>query len=142
MAEVVMKFVNAAFVAALAVTTTGVLALPSEAAPLPTHVAAMKTALDKADVRVRYGGWGYRGWGGHRGWGWGAVAAGAIIGGAIAGTAYYGGDPYYGGGYYSGSYYGGGGSYYGGGYAQDYCPQYGYGGNYPGYYARHQYYGW
>jgi hypothetical protein len=131
-AEDVMRFINAACVAALAVIATGTLAPRCEAAPLPTNVAAMKAGLDKAVVQVRYGGWhggwgyrgsgGYRGWG-HRGWGLGAVAAGALVGGAIANSGYYGAYPYY-----------------GGGYAYDYCPPYGYEGHYPGSYARH--YGW
>jgi hypothetical protein len=162
--EEVMKFINAAFVSALAVIATAAPVPRGEAAPLPTNVAAMKASLNQAVVQVRYGGWrggwGYRGWGGHRGWGYGGlgyrgwglggVAAGAVIGGAIASSAYYGGYPYYGGGYHGGGYYGGGyygggyygGGYYGGGYAQDYCPEYGYGGSYPGYYARRHYYAW
>ena len=102
-----MKFVKAAFVAALAVTTAGAFAPQAEAVPLPTNVAAMKATLDTPVVQARYGrwhggwggyrGWGYRGWG-HGGWGYGAVAAGALVGGAIASSAYYGGYPYYGGG--------------------------------------------
>jgi len=74
-----MKFVKAAFVVALAVTTAGAFTSRAEAAPLPTNVAAMKAALDTPVVQVRYGrwhgGWGYRGWGGYGGWGhrgWGA----------------------------------------------------------------------
>src|SRR5580704_10633617 len=80
----------------------------AQAAPLPTHFAAMKSMVATDTVQVRWGGgggwrgggWGYRGgfahagWG-HRGWGyrpygWGAAAAGALIGGALVGTAYYG----------------------------------------------------
>ncbi|MCC8944719.1 hypothetical protein H8A97_06235 [Bradyrhizobium sp. Arg62] len=118
----------------------------SQAAPLPTNVAAMKGMVESnTALQVRWGGWGgwrgggwgYRGWrgtggwGGYRGWGyrgWGAAAAGAIVGGAIASSAYYGGYPYYGGGYG-----------YGDGYGYDYCPP---GGGY-GYYARPRYYdGW
>jgi len=37
-----MKFVKAAFVVALAVTTAGAFTSRAEAAPLPTNVAAMK----------------------------------------------------------------------------------------------------
>jgi hypothetical protein len=138
--EEVMKFVKAAFVAALAVTIAGACAPRAEAAPLPTNVAATKAALDTPVVQVRYGGWrggwggGYRGWGGYRGGGyrgWGLGAA-AVAGGAIASSAYYGGAyPYYGGGYA-----------YGSGYASDYCSPYGYGGDYPGYGARQYYHGW
>jgi hypothetical protein len=151
-AEEVMKFINTAFVSALAVIATGALVPRGEAAPLPTNVPAMKASLNEAVVQVRYvgwrGGWG-RGWGGPRGWGgwgWGlgGLAAGAVIGSAIASSAYYGGYPYYGGGY-APAYYGGypyyGGGYYGGGYAQGYYPSYGYAGNYPGYYVQ-PYYGW
>ncbi|MGY3529085.1 hypothetical protein [Bradyrhizobium sp. USDA 4452] len=110
----------------------------SQAAPLPTNIAAMKSAVDNDAVQVRWGGgwrggWGYRGWrGGYGGWGyrgWGAAAAGAIVGGAIASSAY-SGYPYYGG-------YG-----YGSGYG--YCPPgagYGYGYS-PAYYAQPRYYGW
>jgi hypothetical protein len=113
----------------------------SQAAPLPTHVAAIKSMLGTDAVEVRWGGWGggfrgggwgYRGWGGRgwggRGWGyrpygWGAAAAGAVIGGALVGGAYYGS--------YYGSY-----PYYGGGYAYENCPPYGgygYGGYAPAY---------
>jgi hypothetical protein len=132
MPEEVMKFVKAAFVAALAVTTAGALTSRAEAAPLPTNVAAMKAALDTPVVQVRYGGWhggwGYRGWGGYAGWGhrgWGYRGWGWR-------SAYYGTYPYYGGGYA-----------YSGGYADDCCPPYGYGyaGYYPGYRAWN-YYGW
>ncbi len=135
-----MKFVKAAFVAALAVTTAGAFTSRVETAPLPTNVAAMKAALDTPVVQVRYGrwhgGWGHRGWGGyggwgHRGWGyrgWGLGAAAA--GGAIASSAYYGAYPYYEGGYA-----------YSRGYADDYCPPYGYTDYYPGYRAGY-YYGW
>ena len=109
-----MNFIKAVLLAALAVTTTGTFAPRSEAAPLPTDVAAMKIALDAPVVQVRYGRWhggwgyrggaGYRGWGhrgwGYRGWGLGGVAAGAVVGGAIARSAYYGGAcPYYDGGF-------------------------------------------
>ena len=130
-----MNIVKAGLLAAIAVTTTTVATPSSEAAPLPTHVAAMKAMLDNNAVQVQWrGGWGYRGWGyrgvGYRGWGyrgagWGAVAAGAVIGGAIASSAYYGGGYPYG--------YGGGG--YGYGYASEYCPPaYGYGYGSAGYY--------
>jgi hypothetical protein len=141
-----MNLVKAVFLAALAITTTGAFAPQGEAAPLPTSIAAMKATLDTPVVQVRHGRWhggwsyrggaGYRGWG-HRGWGYGGwglggVAAGAIVGGAIARSAYYGGAyPYY-----------DGSVAYGSGYADDYCSPYGYEGNYPGYAARHYYYGW
>lgn len=100
----------------------------SQAAPLPTHFAAMKSMVATDIVQVQWGGgWrggglGYRGGWGHRPYGWGAAAAGALIGGALVSTAYYGSYPYYGG--------------YGGGYSYDYCPpQAGYGYGYsPGYY--------
>lgn len=67
----------------------------SQAAPLPTNVAAMKGMVENnTALQVRWGGWGgwrgggwgyrgwrgYGGWGGYRGWGyrgWGAAAAGA-----------------------------------------------------------------
>jgi hypothetical protein len=109
----------------------------SQAAPLPTHFAAMKSMAATNTMQVRWGGWGggWRGggWGhggwGHRPFGWGAAAAGALIGGALVSGAYYGS-------YYGSSYpaYGYGG--YGGGYSYDYCPPrvgYGYGYS-PGYY--------
>src|ERR1700757_1387101 len=54
------------------------------AAPLPTHVATMKSIAANGPTQVYWrGGWG--------GWGWGAGAgllAGAIIGGAIASGGY------------------------------------------------------
>jgi len=71
----------------------------SQAAPLPTHIAAIKSMLGTDTVEVRWGGWGggfrgggwgYRGGWGHRPYGWGAAAAGALIGGALVGGAYYG----------------------------------------------------
>jgi hypothetical protein len=102
------------------------------AAPLPTHVAAMKSAAAGGPIQVQwYGGWG---------WGAGAIA-GAIIGGAIASSAFgYYGPPAY--------YYGYPQPYYGGYYyprAAYYAPDYGY--PYYGYYARPyavypRYYGW
>ena len=101
-----MKFVKAAFVVALALTTAGTFTSRAEAAPLPTNVAAMKAALDTPVVQVRYGrwhgGWGYRGWGdyggwGHRGWGHRGWGFGAVVSGAIASSAY-GAYPYYEGG--------------------------------------------
>jgi hypothetical protein len=145
-----MRYVKATFLAALGVITTSAFATPTGAAPLLTNIRAMKAALDTPVTQVRYGGWrggGYRGWGGgYRGWGgrgWGyrgyGLGAAAVVGGAVASSAYYGGSPYYGGDY--GSYYGGDyGSYYGAGYDSCSCPQYGYGGYAPGYYARQ--YGW
>jgi len=138
-----MNFIKATVVAASAITTIGIAASPATAAPLPTNVAAMKTALDTPVLQVRYGRWyGGRGWGyrGYRGWGWGAAAAaaGAVVGGAIARSAYYGDAyPYYGSGYpYGGSYA------YSSGYASDYCAPYGGGGYYPRYGAARYYYGW
>ena len=67
------------------------------AAPLPTHVAVMKSIVAASGPTQVYwrGGW--------RGWGWGPGAgflAGAIIGGAIASGGYgYYGAPYYSYGY-------------------------------------------
>jgi len=122
----------------------------SQAAPLPTHIAAIKSMLGTDAVEVRWGGWGggfrgggwgggfrgggwgYRGGWGHRPFGWGAAAAGALIGGALVGGAYYGS--------YYGSY-----PYYGGGYAYQNCPPYGgygYGGYGYGGYAPAYSYGW
>jgi hypothetical protein len=131
-AEDVMKFVKAAFVAALAVTNAGAFTSRAEAAPLPTNVAAMKAALDTPVVQAGYGrwhgGWGYRGWGGYGGWGnrgWGYRGWGLR-------SAYYGNYPYYGRGYAES-----------GGYADDYCPPYGDAGFYPGHRAWHYNdYGW
>ena len=135
----------------------------TQAAPLPTNVAAMKAMVaDDTVQQVRWGyrggGWGYRGGLGYRGgggWGyrggyrpWAGLAAGAIVGGAIASSAYYGGHGGYG-GYYDGGYggyYGGGygsgyyGAGYGGGYA-DGCYPYATGYGYPAYSYR-RYYGW
>jgi len=162
-----MRFIKGAFPAILTVATTMISVAGSEAAPLPTNVGAMRATLDNDVVKVRYGGWGYRGgWGGgyrgaglgyrglgyrgagygyrgygyrgYRGWGAGAVVAGAVVGGAIASSGYYGAYPSYGGGYSS----------YGGGYGYEYCPPsaysaYGSYGGYGGYYARRSYYsGW
>ncbi|WFU83520.1 hypothetical protein QA645_12465 [Bradyrhizobium sp. CIAT3101] len=100
------------------------------AAPLPTHVAAMKAAAGD-DVTPVY----WRGWG----WGFGGLAAGAIIGSAIASGGpygYYGGGPYYGGYGYPGPGYGYGyaPAYYGGGYGA------GYGYGYRPYYRPRPYY--
>ncbi|MET4326834.1 hypothetical protein ABIB80_002660 [Bradyrhizobium sp. i1.15.2] len=129
-----MRFIKGAFPAILTVATTMISIAGSEAAPLPTNVGAMRATLDNDVVKVRYGGWGYRGgWGGgyrgaglgyrglgyrgagygyrgygyrgYRGWGAGAVVAGAVVGGAIASSGYYGAYPSYGDGYSS---YGGG----------------------------------
>jgi hypothetical protein len=159
-----MRFIKGAFAAILTVATTMISVAGSEAAPLPTNVGAMRATLDSDLVKVRYGGWGYRGgWGGgyrgaglgyrglgyrgvgygyrgygyrgYRGWGSGAVVAGAVVGGAIASSGYYGAYPSYGGGYSS----------YGGGYGYEYCPPSAYDayGSYGGYYARRSYYsGW
>ncbi|QPF93529.1 hypothetical protein [Bradyrhizobium commune] len=117
------------------------------AAPMPTHVAAMKAATPEAATQVYWRGRGF-------GWGIGGLAAGAIIGGAIASSGpygYYGGSPY---GYYGGSpYYGYGGGYgypaYGYGYGSGYAPAYysygygpGYGYGYRPYYRPRPYYGY
>lgn len=95
------------------------------AAPLPTNISAMKSAVERPTQVYWRGGWG---------WGWGAGAiAGALIGGAIASGAY--------------GYYGGPAYYYGYGYPYAYpypytgyyAPYYGY---YTPYYAypRYRYY--
>ncbi len=105
------------------------------AAPMPTNLSAMKSAVEAPTQVYWRGGWG--GWG----WGWGAGAiAGALIGGAIASSAYgyYGAPAYYYGNPYPYAYNGYYAPYYGGYYA----PYYGY-----GYYARPYrvyapYYGW
>ncbi|MDE5444279.1 hypothetical protein GWG65_23075 [Bradyrhizobium sp. CSA207] len=160
-----MRFVKVAFAAILTAAGTMISVPESEAAPLPTNVGAMRAALDNDVVKVRYGGWGYRGgWGGgyrgaglgyrglsyrgvgygyrgygYRGYGYRGLGAGAaVVGGAIASSGYYGAYPYYDGGYAS----------YGGEYGYDYCPPntysaYGSYGGYDGYYARRSYYsGW
>ena len=141
---------------AILAAAAALLSAGTQAGPMPTNVAAMKSMVDQSTTEVRWrgggfgyrgvgfrgGGWGYRGGYGYRGGGWGyrglgyGLAAGALVGGAIASSAYYG-SGYYGGGYYGDSYaavpygYGGGYGYgYGGG---SYCPPY-------GGYAR--YYGW
>jgi hypothetical protein len=129
-----------------AVVMTG-MTFGARAAPLPTHVTAMKAITASDTVQVRWGwgggwrggwargGWGYRGFGyrglgyrglGYRPLGWGAAA----VGGALISGAYYGSYPYYGGGYaYQGC------DPYGGGY--------GYGGYSSVYYASpYQSYGW
>ncbi len=118
------------------------------AAPLPTHVATMKSIVAaNGPIQVYWRG----------GWGWGAGAgflAGAIIGGAIAsggygyyGTPYYYGAPYYGypaysyDGYYAPrAVYYGYGSYYGHGAYGYYGPRGIYG--YPHYWHRHYYRYW
>jgi hypothetical protein len=148
--EAVMNTLKSSLLAVTAITPV-LLVSHSEAAPLPTHIAAMKSMLDKDTLQVRWGGWGggwrgggwgYRGWGyrggwGGRGWGrpLGAAAAGAIVGGAIASSAYYGGYPYYGGDPYYAGYPDYCGPYDCGGYGYGY----GYGG-YPYYPPRR--YGW
>jgi hypothetical protein len=144
-------------------------AATSQAAPMPTHLAAIKAATSSDTVQVRWGGggrvggwhgggggwrggggWGHGGWAhggwGHRGYGWGAVAAGALIGGAIVNGGYYGSYPAYDEGYaYEGGY--GSGYAYQGGYAQEGCyPDGGYGhGGYSRVYYGNPYrggYGW
>ena len=135
-----MNSIKPVCLAALAVAATSAVSFHAEAAPLPTHVGAMKAALDSPIAQVRYGRWhggcgggyrgrGYRGWG-YRGWGYRGWGASAVVGAAIATSAYYGGYPYYGGGF---PYYGGGYAY-SGSYASEYCPPY------EGYYRN--YYGW
>jgi hypothetical protein len=138
-----MHVVKAVSVALIATAVTVAFTRPSEAASLPTSVAAVKAAVGQNIVQVRwrgshggwsyhgrgFGGWGHGGWG-YRGWGLGAAAAGAIAAGTIARSAYYG-YPYY--------------ADYGGTYAYDYCsPSYGYGAYSPAYYAPPRYYdyGW
>ena len=60
-----ISLASAVAIAAMAPTT-----IPSEAAPLPTHIGTMKSMLADNVTPVRWvGGWG-RGWGG----GWGASA--------------------------------------------------------------------
>lgn len=125
----------------------------SQAAPLPTNIAAMKSMVATDTVQVRWGGWrggglGYRGgfahagWGyrglGYRGWGrrpygWGVAAAGAVIGGGLVSSAYYGSS------YGSYPYYGHSG--YGAGYGYDRCPP-GYGAYGYGYSPAHYDGGW
>jgi hypothetical protein len=151
-----MRSLKLALAASFAIASLAGAGSRANAAPLPTHVATMKSMLAGNTVEVRWGwgggwrggGWGGRGWGGggwgyrgfgRRGLGWGAAAAGAVIGGALVSGAYYGGSPYYStGGYYSApSYgYGGYGGYgaYGGGYGYESCSPYGSYGQ--------RYYGW
>lgn len=101
------------------------------AAPMPTHVGAVKAMVPDDATQVHWRGGGF-------GWGIGALAAGAIIGGAIAGGGYYG--PYG----YPGPYYGYGPGYYGYGYGPYYgapYPYYGYRRYYRPYYGyRYGYY--
>jgi hypothetical protein len=89
---------------AVVVATAAMSQVTSQAAPMPTHLAAIKAAASSDTVQVRWGGgwhggggwrggggWGHGGWAhggwGHRGYGyrpgWGAVAAGALIGGGL-----------------------------------------------------------
>ena len=92
--------------ARFAATTLGIalaaamgFALPAYAAPVPTGVAAVNSAVSggPTSVQWRY----YRGgryWGGYRrGWGWGwpgyvgaGVVTGAVVGSALAAPYYYG----------------------------------------------------
>jgi hypothetical protein len=99
---------------------------PTNAAPVLSNTAALKSATDNSVVDVR---WWRRG-----SWGWGRGAGAAVIGGLALGasaarSSYYYGYPYYGYGYgpYS-SYYGYpySRSYYGYGYAPYSSGYYGY----------------
>jgi hypothetical protein len=131
-------------------------AAASQAAPMPTHLAAIRAAAGGSIVQVRWGGgrggwhggyhggWGQAGWvhggWGHRGvgyrpWGWGAVAAGAAIGGAIVNSGYDESYPAYGDDYADDEHYA-----YQGGYAHEGCYPYHPGHEYGGY--SRVYYGW
>jgi hypothetical protein len=104
------------------------------AAPLPTHVAVMKSITSNGPTEVYW----RRGWGA---WGWGPGAgfvAGAIVGGAIASGGYgYYGAPYYAYGYPAYPYEG---------YYAPPTVYYGYGSSYGhgayGYYGPHGIYGY
>jgi hypothetical protein len=118
---------------------------PGQAAPLPTNVDMIKSALISNVAQVQWGGWRggwHGGWGGVRPWGWGlgAATAGVIVGGAIASSAY----PYGGYAYYDTYAYDGcgpyGGCYPAYGYGTVYYPAPVYGGY--GYPYRQYYYGW
>jgi hypothetical protein len=138
-------------------------AAASQAAPMSTHLAAMKAAASSGVVQVRWGGgrggwhggagqagWGHAGWAhggwGHRGvgyrpWGWGAVAAGAVIGGAIVNSGYYESYPAYGGDHgYDDHYAYEDGYAHEGGYVDEGCHPYHHGYGYGGYAPAH--YGW
>jgi hypothetical protein len=100
-------------------------AVPALAGPIPTNVAAVKSAADSGITQAAWGGWGHGHWGGHwghGGWGFpgaflGGLALGAVVGsypygygygyGYPYGYAYYDAPAY---AYYGGPYYGG---YYG-----------------------------
>ena len=124
----------------------------SQAAPMPTHLAAMKATAGSSVMQVRWGGarggwhggWGHAGWRhggwahhgvGYRPWGWGAVAAGAVIGGAIANSGYYETYPVDGGDHVYDDHYA-----YEGGYAHEGCYPYHHGYGYGGY--SRAFYGW
>jgi hypothetical protein len=93
MMEESMPNFRLAFACALAGALMACNVASIHAAPLPTNVAAMKSAIADSSIKIRWGGWR----GGGFGWGAGALA-GAVIGGAIASSAYgYYGAPYYGG---------------------------------------------
>src|SRR5712664_3571931 len=91
--SILRKAAIAACVAAGALTTG---ALTAAAGPLPTNIAAVKTAASTDVVQARWGGhggWGHGGgwgrgggWGGGRGWG-GGWFPGAVVGGLAAGLA-------------------------------------------------------
>src|SRR5712671_5901022 len=136
--SILRKAAIAACVAAGALTTG---AFSAAAGPLPTNIAAVKTAASTDVVQARWGGhggwggggWGRGGWGRGGGWFPGAAVVGGLAAGlALGGYGYGDGYPYdsgYGyGGYYPASY-----GYYGGPYYASY------GGGYGGYYGR--YYG-
>lgn len=75
------------------------IAAGAQAAPLPTHLGAIKSAAANKTLQVRWGGGGHGG-GGHRGLGTRERPLGTLI----AGT-YYGSHPYYGGVCYDGRDY-------------------------------------
>jgi len=142
---------KAAIAACVAAGALAIGALTAAAGPLPTNIAAMKTAASTDVVQARWGGhggwggggWGRGGWGRGGGWFPGAVVGGLAAGLALGSYGYGYGYPYdygYGGygGYYPASY--GYGGYYPASYGYYGRPYYaGYSGGYGGYYGR--YYG-
>jgi hypothetical protein len=136
-----MRFLGKSFAYAFAAALVAGQLTAATAAPLPTNISAMKSAVEGPTQVYWRGGWGWGGWG----WGAGAIA-GALIGGAIATSAYgyYGAPAYYYGTPYPYGYNGYYAPYYG-----NYAP-YGYPAPAYGYYARpyrayrvyNGYYGW